>query len=78
MAMIADHLDARTYLVTAMSELEITKPDLCEMLGVHPKTVDAWVSGRRPIPMYVGTCVWLLARLSAMEAALEGMQETKH
>jgi hypothetical protein len=77
--MTIDYLpDARTYLVTVMDSLDITKPDLCEMLGVHPKTVEAWISGRRPIPVYVGTCVWLLERLARFEAAEEGMQETKH
>jgi hypothetical protein len=66
------------YIEAVMSRLGMEKDDIADLLGVHIKTVEAWLGERRPIPIYAGTCLWLLDRICAMEAFYEGVEHTKH
>jgi plasmid maintenance system antidote protein VapI len=74
---MTDHVPPEL-LRKSMDVLGSSKSDLCDILGVHPKTVEAWLSGRRPIPVYVGTCMWLLERLALAMATSNDVKLTKH
>jgi DNA-binding transcriptional regulator YdaS (Cro superfamily) len=74
---MTDHVPPEL-LRRSMDLLGSSKGDLCDILGVHPKTVEAWLSGRRPIPIYVGTCMWLLERLALAMATSGDAGLTKH
>jgi DNA-binding transcriptional regulator YdaS (Cro superfamily) len=74
---MSDHVPPEL-LRKSMHVLGSSKSDLCDILGVHPKTVEAWLSGRRPIPIYVGTCMWLLERLALAMATSGDVKLTKH
>jgi transcriptional regulator with XRE-family HTH domain len=74
---MTDHVPPEL-LRKSMEALGSSKSDLCDILGVHPKTVEAWLSGRRPIPVYVGTCMWLLEKLALAMAVQGDGGMTKH
>jgi hypothetical protein len=74
---MTDHVPPEL-LRKSMEVLGSSKGDLCDILGVHPKTVEAWLSGRRPIPVYVGTCMWLLEKLALSMATNGDAGMTKH
>jgi DNA-binding transcriptional regulator YdaS (Cro superfamily) len=74
---MTDHVPPEL-LRKSMDVLGSSKSDLCDILGVHPKTVEAWLSGRRPIPVYVGTCMWLLEKLALIMATSGDVRMTKH
>jgi DNA-binding transcriptional regulator YdaS (Cro superfamily) len=74
---MTDHVPPEL-LRKSMDVLGSSKGDLCDILGVHPKTVEAWLSGRRPIPVYVGTCMWLLEKLALIMATSGDVRMTKH
>jgi transcriptional regulator with XRE-family HTH domain len=74
---MTDHVPPEL-LRKSMEALGSSKSDLCDILGVHPKTVEAWLSGRRPIPVYVGTCMWLLEKLALSMATNGDAGMTKH